>query len=168
MFEEMPEAPWWVIASWLITIVGWFVVERRSNRRASASESFQMVREVENHLDRFRSNVIDALVLTGEEADGLRRAAIRDTRKIQLALRLLHQRDARFDIEAEYLKLKRMATGEDFESPDRDALPIDGRRISEIDEAVDNLIANIHRTYNEIYHRFRWHLRRESTTAGFE
>ena len=163
----MLEAPWWVIASWLITIVGWFVVGCWSNRRASASESFQMVREAENHLDRFRSNVIDALVLTGEgaKADGLRRAAIRDTRRIQLVLRLLCQRDARFDVETEYLKLKRMATGEDFESPDRNALPIDSRRISEIDEAVDNLIANIHRAYNEIYHRFRWRSRRGSTAT---
>ena len=68
-------------------------------------------------------------------------------RKIQFALRLLCQRDARFDVETEYLKLKRMTTGEDFQSPDRGALP--DRRIGEIDEAVDNLIANIHRVYNE-------------------
>jgi len=157
----MPEgilgAPWWVIASWLITIVGWIVVGRRSNRYASASETFQMVREAENLLDRFRSNVIGALVLAGKDAqaDRLRRAAIDDTRKIQLSLRLLRQRDARFDVKTEYLKLKRMATGKDFESPDRDAVPIDDRRIRDIDEAADNLIANIHRTHNKMYRRFR-------------
>lgn len=153
----MPDAPWWVVASWLITIVGWVVVERRSNRHASASETFQMVREAENLLDRFRSSVINALVLAGKDAqaDQLRRTAIHDTGKIQLALRLLRQRDMRFDVETEYLKLKSMATGKDFESPDRDAVPIDDRRIREIDEATDNLIANIHRTHNEIYRRFR-------------
>ena len=157
MSEEMPGAPWWVIASWLITIVGWVVVERRSNKHASTSESFQMVREAEDHLNRFRSNVIDALVLTGknDQADRLRRAAIHDTGKIQLALRLLCQRDPRFNVKIEYLKLKRMATGKDFESPDRDALPMDDQRISEIDQATDNLIANIHRVYNETYRRFR-------------
>ena len=157
----MPEgilgAPWWVLASWLIPIVGWVVVARRSNRHASASETFQMVREAENLLKRFRSNVIDVLVLAGKDAQTvqLRRAAIRDTGEIQTALELLRQRDARFDAEAEYLKLKRLATGEDFESPDRDAVPIDDRRIRDIDEATDNLILNIHRTYNEIYRRSR-------------
>lgn len=157
MPEDAPGAPWWVVASWLITIVGWVVVERRSNRHASASETFQMVREAENLLDRFRSNVIEALVLAGKDAQTgrLRRAAIDDTRKIQLALRLLRQRDARFDVETRYLKLKGMATGADFESPDRDAVPIDDRRIRDIDEAIDNLIANIHRTHNEIYRRSR-------------
>ena len=157
MPEDAPGAPWWVVASWLITIVGWVVVERRSNRHASASETFQMVREAENLLDRFRSNVIEALVLAGKDAQAgqLRRAAIDDTRKIQLALRLLRQRDARFDVKTDYLKLKGMATGADFESPDRDAVPIDDRRIRDIDEATDNLIANIHRAHNEIYRRFR-------------
>lgn len=116
-----------------------------------------MVREAENLLDQFRSNVIEALVLAGKDAqvDRLRRAAIDDTRKIQLALRLLRQRDARFDVKTDYLKLKGMATGADFESPDRDAVPIDDRRIRDIDEATDNLIANIHRAHNEIYRRFR-------------
>lgn len=116
-----------------------------------------MVREAGNHLDQFRSSVINALVLDGKDAqaDQLRRTAIHDTGKIQLVLRLLRQRDARFDFGAEYLKLKEMATGKDFESPDRDAVPIDDRRIREIDEAANNLIANIHRTYNEIYRRFR-------------
>ena len=157
MLEDVPGAPWWIFASWVITIVGWVVVARRSNRHASASETFQMVREAENSLDQFRSNVIDALVLAGKDtqADRLRRAAIRDTGKIQLALRLLHQRDERFDVETEYLKLKKMATGEDFESPDRGALSITDRRIREIDRTGDDLIANIHRTYNEIYRRFR-------------
>lgn len=157
----MPEgilgAPWWIIASWLITIVGWIVVDRRSNRYASASETFQMVREAENLLDRFRSNVIGALALAGKDVQAaqLRRAAIDDTRKIQLSLQLLRQRDARFDVKTEYLKLKGMATGKDFESLDRDAVPIDDRRIRDIDEAADNLIANIHRTHNKMYRRFR-------------
>lgn len=156
MPEDILGAPWWVIASWLITVVGWIVVDRRSNRHASASETFQMVREAENLLERFRSNVIEALVLAGKDAqaDRLRRAAIDDTRKIQIALRLLCQRDARFDVKTEYLKLKRMATGKDFESPDRDAVPIDDRRIRDINEAADNLIANIHRTHNKMYRRF--------------
>ena len=157
MPEGILDAPWWIIASWLVTIVGWVVVDRRSNRHASALETFQMVQKAENLLDRFRSSVINALLLTGKDVqtDQLRRTAIRDTGEIQLALRLLCQRDARFDVKTEYLELKRMATGKDFESPDRDAVPIDDRRIREIDEATDNLIENIHRTYNKIYRRDR-------------
>ena len=157
MPEDILGAPWWVVASWLITIVGWIVVDRRSNEHASASETFEMVREAETLLKRFHSNVIDVLVLAGKDAQTvqLRRAAIRDTGEIQTALELLCQRDARFDVETEYLKLKRLATGEDFESPDRDAVPIDDRRIRDVDEATDNLILNIHRTYNEIYRRSR-------------
>ena len=114
-----------------------------------------MVQDAKNLLDQFRSNVIAALVLAGTDtqAQNLRRAAICDTPKIQLALRLLSQRDKRFDVETEYLKLKKIATGTDFESPDRDALPIDDQRILEVDETTDNLIANIHQVYNEIYRR---------------
>ena len=157
MPEGMPGAPWWVVASWLITIIGWFVVDRRSNRHASASETFKRVQDAENLLDRFRSNVTETLMLAGKDAqaDRLRRAAIDDTKKIQRALRLLRQRDPRFDVETEYLKLKRLATGEDFESPDRDAMPIDDQRIRDIDEATDNLILNINRMYDGIYRRSR-------------
>ena len=155
MPDEASGAPWWVIASWLITIVGWIVVDRLSNRHASASETFQMVQDAKNLPDQFRSDVIAALALAGTDAQAqnLRRAAIRDTPKIQLALRLLGQRDKRFDVETEYLKSKKTASGKNFESPDRDALPIDDQRIREVDETTDNLIANIHQAYNEIYRR---------------
>ena len=87
------------------------------------------------------------------QADRLRRAAIDDTKKIQLVFRHLRQRNPRFDVETEYLKLKRLATGEDFESLDRDAVPIDDQRIRDIDEATDNLILNINRMYDGIYRR---------------
>ncbi len=114
-----------------------------------------MVQDAKNLPDQFRSDVIAALVLAGTDAQAqnLRRAAIRDTQKIQLALRLPGQRDKRFDVETEYLKLKKTASGKNFESPDRDALPIDDQRIRQVDETTDNLIANIHQAYNEIYRR---------------
>lgn len=155
MPEGAPGAPWWVVVSWMITIVGWVVVDCRSNRNASASETFKRVQDVENLLDQFRSNVIETLLLAGKDAqaDRLRRAAIDDTKKIQLVFRHLRQRNPRFDVETEYLKLKRLATGEDFESLDRDALPIDDQRIRDIDEATDNLILNINRMYDGIYRR---------------
>lgn len=155
MLSGITFASWGIPVTWVLTIAGWIIVDRRSRRNSSASEVFQMINDLENLLNDFCYNVTDSLLLDGDcpEANRLRRQAIRMTTVIQRKLKTLRQRSENFDFNSQYLALKKLATGEDFESTNRPALLSEDSRLDEIETKTSDLIQKIHGSYNRIYNR---------------
>lgn len=151
----MPEIPWPIAISWIVTIAGWWFVASRASQRAEASEVFQMLNAAEELVEQVRSDAVRLYLLDATEAEvkGLNLEISAKSQRLSRKLTALRKRSGHLDVMKWFITFKRVTSGGNAESVRRRALEEGDEYFKFIDDAAEKLIEALHDGYNTAYNR---------------
>jgi len=146
---------WVQVVPWVVSALGWIVVNRQSNDRETRKELRGRADAVKKLIDELETQAIDyhTVGATPAKSASIKKLLTRIGRELEMLDRLGVNATNRI---GRMLVLRNAITFQNFDSESYQVMPPGDKLLSDIGEAADDLRLGVEGGYSERYHAKSW------------